>query len=142
MVRERSFEQFNEQASNFLNKMIQTFPDEPRIIQFKLYLDGIMLFDNKKPVSLFVDSFDPYGVQIMSKDEKFFKKQDKVAESYIKENEPESITSSLGLVDRWDSLPPETKNSIWLYIQTLYALGLEALNRSQDLRNIMKVIRG
>jgi hypothetical protein len=127
------FKKFNDQAIEFLSRMIVTFPSEVKIRQYKLLFEHIKSSDNKKPVEMFMSSLEPYGFQIMSKDEKFFKSNECV-------NKAESISGRLGLIDVWESIPKDTKNSIWSYIQNLYVIGMKALGKDEDLKAIIKLV--
>jgi hypothetical protein len=129
------FVKFNATADEFLRKMIISFPKEKKISEYKLMFDGIKFVDHKKPVFLFMSSLEPYGLQVMSKDENFFKKDQFVENA-------ESMSGQLGLTEYWDSMHPETKKSIWSYTQTLYILGMKATGHEKEFQDIIKSVNG
>ena len=127
---EKSYIIFNEQAEEFLLKMIKTFPSEQKTRDMKFYFDIVRQTDKRKPVSMFMENLEPYGLQIMSKDEEFFMK-----DQYV--NAVESMSGRMGLIGHWSSLGPETKNSIWSYFQVLYVLGMQTFNKKEELKQIL-----
>jgi len=128
-----TYDKFNEQAEEFLLKMIQTFPTESNISSMKFYFDFQRSIDKTRPVQTFMSYLEPFGLQIMSKDEHFFKKDE-----YVKN--VESLSEKLGLVDRWAALAPATKESIWSYFQVLYVIGMQTFNKKEDLRKILNEV--
>jgi len=120
--------QFNELALEFLNKMIKTYPDEHKIKEYYIMLS--LMKETDKPVEMFMSSLEPYGIQIMTKNEIFFKD-----DQYV--NKAESISGKLGLIKYWDNTPQETKNAIWSYIQNLYALGMKCTGKIDDFKLIL-----
>lgn len=124
---------FNEQADEFLSKMIKTFPNEPKSKELKFYFDSIRKINYKKPIEIFMASLKPYGLQIMSKDEYFFKN-----DQYV--DTVESMSGKLGLIEYWDKLPNETKEAIWHYFQVLYVLGMKSLGLKDELTKILNII--
>jgi len=128
---ERHFLDFNKYAKEFLYKMNECFPNE---IKIKLYISLFLLkekMDIEEPVRLFINSVKDYGIQIMSKDEMYFKK-----ETYI--NKAESLSSTIGLVDKWENMSVETKENIWKYLQLLYSLSMIAMGYNEELNEIIK----
>lgn len=125
--------QFNNCATEFLKKMIHAFPDEKKIQVYLLKFETLKLMNNRKPVEMFMDNMYPFGKQIMTRDEDFFKKDEFV-------NNAENISGKIGLIDHWDSIDEKTKKSIWEYIQGLYVLGMTCLGREEELRNLLKNI--
>ena len=130
---EKSYLKFNEQAEEFLLKMIQTFPNEPKARDMKFNFDIARMANARNPVSIFMEYLEPYGLQIMSKDEQFFMK-----DQYV--NKVESLSGKMGLIQHWSALVPETKNSIWSYFQILYVLGMQTFNKKEELTKILSQI--
>ena len=89
--------------------------------------------DYKSPVNLLMSTLKPYGVQIMTCDENFFKKSQYVGAA-------ESMSGRLGLIDIWDSVPDETKEAIWSYLQHLYVLGMKASVCKEELELVITQI--
>jgi len=128
------FKKFNTLAIEFLSKMAVTFPHENKITEYKFLFETIQRMDYKKPVEMFMASVEPYGLQVMSKDENFFKtSKDVVVRA-------ESLSGRLGLIDVWESTSPETKNSIWTYLQSLYVIGMKAMGLDDQLKMVIKQV--
>ncbi len=125
------FKQFNIQAMEFLDKMCATFPDEPKSKTYRFMFENIQKVNSRKPVEMFMSNMEPFGLQIMTKNEDFFKN-----DQYV--NHVESISGKMGLIKYWNNLPKETKDSIWNYMQVLYVLGMKSLGRTDDLYSILK----
>jgi hypothetical protein len=125
---------FNDNASEFLQKMAKTFPNEPKIGEYKGMFEGLRLINQKTTVELFMAGVEPYGAQILRRDEQFFK-----TDQYVKE--AESMSGRLGLVEIWDSIDAQTKDAIWSYMQTLYVLGMKSLGKEAELKAVIASIR-
>mgnify|MGYP003506326394 CR=1 FL=1 len=123
-------QQFNNYAVEFLNKMIQTFPTETKIQVYLLKFETLKLMNSRKPVEMFMDNMYPFGEQIMSNNEDFFKKDEFV-------NNAENISGKIGLVDHWDSTDEKTKASIWEYMKGLYVLGMSCLGKEAELQQLL-----
>jgi hypothetical protein len=117
---------FNKQANEFLTKMALTFPNEPKTKTYKYMFEHIKQINMRTPVEIFMENLRPFGLQIMSKNEEFFKE-----DQYV--NHVESISGKMGLIKYWESLPDETKVSIWNYMQVLYVLGMKSLGLKEEL---------
>lgn len=127
------YSEFNELAHKFLSVMEKTFPDENKITLYRVAFETIMKCNLRKPVEMFMENLSPFGVQIMGKDEKFFKK-----DQYV--NEVENLSGKMGLIQYWDSLNNFTKESIWDYMQGLYVLGMRALDRIDELKYVLSIV--
>lgn len=126
--------QFNKLATNFLGSMIVMFPNEMKLKTYLNKFEILKTLNSRKPVEMFMESMIPFGSQIISRDEDFFKKDE-----YI--NNAENISGKIGLVDHWESLDSETKDKIWTYINSLYILGLNCLYPELDTSSIVKEIQ-
>lgn len=127
------YSKFNDTALEFLNKLSSTFPHIDKIKEFKLMYHGILLLGKEKPVSMFMENMEPFGLQIMSKNEIFFKN-----DQYV--DMAESISGKLGLIQIWDTTSSDIKEAIWQYIQTLYVLGMNITNKKEDLKLIIQQV--
>lgn len=119
---------FNEKGEEFLTKMLATYPNEPKIRDFLFKF--MLVKHTDMPIKMFMDYLEPFGYQIMSGDEQFFKQ-----EHYV--NNVESMSGKLGLVKYWDSMSQQTKNAIWEYMRVLYAWGMKYMNKIEDLKLII-----
>lgn len=125
------YKRFNDLALEFLTRMEETFPQEPKIQSYRIKFDLVMCVDSRKPVEMFIENMEPFGEQILSKDELFFKQQHSAI------NNAESISGKMGLVKYWDSMPVKTKDAIWEYMQGLYLLGMGTLDKKEELKKII-----
>lgn len=123
--------QFNELALEFLHKMEETFPNEQKIKTYIYKFQLLKSINSNKPVEMFMESMYPFGEQIMTSDEEYFKKDE-----YI--NNAENISGKIGLVNYWDSLNEQTKNSIREYIKGLYILGMAVTGKEGELAALVQ----
>jgi hypothetical protein len=123
--------QFNKQAMEFLDKMCATFPSEPKAKTYRFMFENIQKINSRAPVEMFMSNMEPFGLQIMTKNERFFQN-----DQYV--NHVESISGKMGLIKYWEDTPKETKDSIWNYMQVLYVLGMKSLGKRDDLMKILK----
>jgi len=124
------YNQFNSLASTFLNRMEETFPQEPKVRLYRQQFILVQEMNSKKPVEMFIENMEPFGEKILTRDEKFFKQDEFVGAA-------ESISGKMGLIKYWDSLNEKTKNSIWEYMQGLYILGMGSLNKHKELQEMI-----
>ena len=121
---------FNKLAEEFMDKMIEFFPYEAKIRGYKITFLTTKKFNNRKPVELFMDSLRPFGYQIVSRDEEFFKQDEYV-------DTAQNISGKMGLVEHWDNLDDNSKGAIWEYVQSLYMIGMNVLGYKEELKSIM-----
>jgi hypothetical protein len=122
---------FNNLAEEFVEKMVASFPNEPKLRGYQATFLTTKRFNNKKPVEFFMNTLLPYGEQILQRNECFFK-QDNLVER------AQSFSGQTGLTKYWETISQDDKNSIWEYIQTLYILGMNAIGRSEQLNELLK----
>lgn len=125
------YAQFNSMALTFLSRMEETFPHEQKIKLYRQQFTLVQGMNSRKPVEMFMESMYDYGEQILTKDEKFFKQDQFV-------NRAESISEKMGLIQYWESMTDQTKNSIWEYITGLYILGMASLGRQTELQKLIE----
>jgi hypothetical protein len=124
--------QFNKMATEFLSKMAVAFPDEHKIIVYRQQFDILRMMNQKKPVEMFMENLMPFGEQILTKNEIFFK-QDEFVDAV------ENISGKMGLIAHWDTMSEGTRNSIWEYMQGLYILGMASLGNQKELQEMIKI---
>lgn len=122
---------FNKMAEEFLERLVEYFPQEDKIRTYRVKFLLLKKLNNKKPVEMFMENLEPFGLQIINRDEDFFKKPSHV-------NHVENISGKIGLVDYWESTDSETQNSIWEFIKSLYLLGMNAIGKHDELIQIIK----
>jgi hypothetical protein len=125
MDRSIFIENFHKQADEFLKKMMDTFKELTVIGQYYGMYKMMKKLPNGeiKTIELLMTGLEPYGQQIMTRDEHFFKDDQFVGTA-------ENLSGQLGLVKIWDSIDQTTKDAIWDYIKVLYILGLKSLGKS------------
>lgn len=121
---------FNSLAEEFVEKMVASFPNEPKLRGYQATFLTTKRFNNKKPVEFFMSTLMPYGEQILQRNESFFK-QDNLVER------AQSFSGQTGLTNYWENMSEEDKSSIWEYMQTLYILGMNAIGMSEQLNELL-----
>lgn len=121
---------FNSLAEEFFGRLEHRFPDENKIVVYKMAFLNLKT-NIRKPVEMFMETLIPFGKEILAHDDSFFKQENIV-------DRAESFSGKLGLLDRWENLTKQTQESIWTYVQNLYILGLSALGMDDELGKIAK----
>jgi len=124
------YDQFNNLAIEFLQRMEETFPNEQKIKVYRQKYEFVKSIKSTKPVEMFMENMYDYGEQILSKNELFFK-QDELVQT------AQSISGKMGLIKYWDTMNEKTKNSIWEYIQGLYILGMGVIGKQDELNKLI-----
>lgn len=128
------YKQFNVMASTFLLRMEETFPDEQKIKTYRQHFLLLQSMNSEAPVAMFMENMEPFGREILTENENFFK-QDKFV------NNAESISGKMGITKYWDSLSIQTKEAIWQYIKGLYVLGMGSIGKSKELKEMLESIK-
>ena len=103
---------FNEMMANFLDELVQTFPEEKCMKKYQVSFDIMKKANPRKCVDAFMTSAAQYNQQIMAKDERFFLDNDI------------DFLDAMNIKKWWtDDLSTNTKGAIWQYLQTLTILG-------------------
>jgi len=110
--------------------MEETFPQEPKVRLYRQQFILVKDMNFKKPVEMFVENMEPFGEQILSKDELFFKQ-----DTFV--NSAQSISGKMGLIKYWDSLNDKTKDAIWEFVHALYVLGMSCLGKTKELQEVI-----
>ena len=103
---------FNDMMGNFLNELIETFPE---IDELRGYNTRFLIMKSTSPktiVETFMTNIRPYKDQLKARDEDFFRNCDNSFLRDIRANE------------FWnDELSENSKNAIWEYLNQLYIIG-------------------
>ena len=121
---------FNKLAEEFFTDMTRSFPREPKVKGYQIAFRAAKKYNNRKPVEMFMENLEPFGIQIINRDEAFFTKSEYV-------NHVQNLSGKMGLVQYWEDMKPENKNAIWEYMQSLYMLGMNVTGKSEELKTIM-----
>ena len=122
---------FNSLLEEFLEKIITAFPNE----KLKTYRRSFLIIKTISPnipVNLFMAGCINYKQEIVSRNDNFFLKDEKIKE---KANVFGNFTDDCGLDSYWNVLTPSTKKAIWDYVQSLFVLGEIIVEKNQDLFN-------
>ena len=113
---------FNDMLGQFINELIQTFPEEKSFKKYQTSFDIMKKANPRKCVDTFMKNVGGYSQQIMSKDDSFF-----------------SEIEELPLNKYWnDELSDGTKNAIWQYLQTLNILGMTISNIPAEMLSMVE----
>tara|TARA_B110000858_G_C17615574_1_gene386525 strand:- start:231 stop:725 length:495 start_codon:yes stop_codon:yes gene_type:complete len=112
--------EFNRILDEFVSKMINQFPDQTNFVKYdNLYKIG-KIVDKTLPIKIFMGGCIQFTDEIKQKNENFFKNRSNFVTSCSKIG---NFSSDIGLIEYWDKIVVGTKEAIWQYIQTLFALG-------------------
>jgi len=103
---------FNSLMFEFIDELIETFPEEKELKVFKNAALSLKKANHKKLVETFMAEVSQYSDQIMNKDENFIL------------NTNNEFLKKINLCKWWtDDLSSNTKDAIWQYMNTLIMLG-------------------
>jgi hypothetical protein len=113
---------FNDMLTQFINELIQTFPEEKAFKKYQTSLDIMRKANPRKCVDTFMKTAGKYSNQIMAKDDSFF-----------------SDFDELPINKYWnDELSDGTKSAIWQYLQTLNILGMTISNIPAEMLSMVE----
>lgn len=109
-----SVKAFNDMMEQFLEELVQTFPDEPGMKKFQASFDLLRKANARLCMDNFMSCVGPYAQHVMSKDDSFF----------LEHSSEMEFLNDLNLKKIWTpELSDNTKGAIWQYLQTLYIIG-------------------
>ena len=117
-----SYQAFNSMMEEFLNELIQTFPEEKSLKIEVTKFQTLRKANSKKVVEGFMNAIGPYQTDIQNKNECIMQRTD--IEFLNKMN-----------IKKWWSkeLSNNTKDAIWSYLQTLIMLGTTITSIPSDM---------
>ena len=118
---------FNDKFLEFINELINTFPNDKDFKLFKQSFNMLKIVDDTKPQLLFKLHTDNYRTNIMNKDEEFFLKHTfenelKIVEDLNNNDSNFSNELMLKLKHYWVELTLENKETVWTYLILLYKI--------------------
>jgi len=120
---------FNQVVDEFFNDLIDIFPDETKIkVQYTLF-QTLIKSNVKKPCAEFMIKSIPFLEKIAMRDEAFF----------IGENMP-GFLQALNVGKLWITMSQKTKETIWKYIQSFFAIGIHITEMPPETHDIIKYI--
>lgn len=112
------FNQFN----SFLGELKQMYPDDA---DFPVFITTLSMMKAANPMLVvnFVKTeiVDPFGAKILARDESFFMGQDYATRDDVDLNIVDKIKQYI------QGMPPETKETVWKYIEIITKLCSKAL---------------
>jgi hypothetical protein len=112
------FNQFN----SFMGELKQMYPDDE---DFPVFITTLSLMKSTNPMLVlnYVKSeiIDPYGAKIVVRDESFFLNQDYTARGDVDLNVVDKLKQYIA------GMSPETKETVWKYIEIITKLCSKAL---------------
>jgi hypothetical protein len=118
---------FNTTLKNFLQELVDVFPDEPGVGTVKLFLAGFDLFvgsDPRAAMDAFMKATAPHGDLIAAKDGSLFKHLE--------------LPGGISLKDLWKKASAKTKEATWQYLHMLHLLGTTAAAVPPDMLNAIE----
>jgi hypothetical protein len=103
---------WNEYMLTFLSELCETFPECPELIAAQNAAELMMEEDEDAVMNEFVEQVEPHTEALTQMDEKFLL------------NSNIEFLTRLNIAQYWTpDLEPETKQSVWQYLQTLLVMG-------------------
>lgn len=118
-----SHKMFNAVLKDFFGELRAAYPGDEGIHKAKRKIKNVTKVSPKTPCSLFRESMKPFGTLIMEKNEDFVYGEAGVI-----------LEKNLGIDIKtlWKTATPESKECVWNYINTLYAISSQALEVPDD----------
>lgn len=127
---QKIIEEFNKTLEEFINKMINQFPEETKLKSYYSAYKVTKMYDKTMPIKIYMGGCLPFKEQIKSRDSDFFAKR----ESFVnKLQKASSFGDDIGLVNYWEGLSNNSKNAIWDYVQTLFIMGEMYVNKDTSI---------
>jgi hypothetical protein len=115
-------EAFFNQFNSFMGELKQMYPDDE---DFPVFITTLSLMKSTNPMLVlnYVKSeiIDPYGAKIVVRDESFFLNQDYTARGDVDLNVVDKLKQYIA------GMSPETKETVWKYIEIITKLCSKAL---------------
>ena len=117
-----SHQAFNSMMEEFINELIETFPEEKSLKLYKTQFETLKKANPRKVVEGFMSAIAPYTEFIQKRDEMIFERTDI------------EFLNKLNISKWWTpELSDNTKNAIWQYLSTLMMLGTTIANVPSDM---------
>ena len=111
---------FNILYGEFVEKLFIILPNTTKIRTYNNLRIILQKANNRAPMNTYMESLHPFSKQIFNEDTDYFLNNDKFMNKDIV---AENFISSSGLMEYWKSLDDQSKNAIWLYLQSLLKIG-------------------
>ena len=123
-------DEFNKTLDEFINKMINQFPQENKLKSYYSAYKVTKMYDKSMPIKIFMGGCLEFKEQIKRRDSEFFTKR----KTFVnKVKQASSFTDDTGLVNYWENLSDASKKAIWDYMQTLFVMGEMYINKDNSI---------
>lgn len=123
-------DEFNKTLDEFINKMINQFPQENKLKSYYSAYKVTKMYDKSMPIKIFMGGCLEFKEQIKIRDSEFFTKR----KTFVnKVKQASSFTDDTGLVNYWANLSESSKTAIWDYMQTLFVMGEMYINKDNSI---------
>ena len=123
-------DEFNKTLDEFINKMINQFPQENKLKSYYSAYKVTKMYDKSMPIKIFMGGCLEFKEQIKRRDSEFFTKR----KTFVnKVKQASSFTDDTGLVNYWENLSESSKTAIWDYMQTLFVMGEMYINKDNSI---------
>ena len=109
---------FNNVLDEFMCKLIDNFPDIVKLKNYYRVYKISKLCSDILPLQIFMGGCLKFETEIKEKNENFFKNK----EGFI-DGCSSCFGNDIGIIEYWDNISSDTKESIWEYVQTLFVIG-------------------
>jgi len=117
-----SYQAFNSMMEEFLNELVETFPEEKALKIEVTKFNTLRKTNSKKVVEGFMHAIGPYQSDISNKNENIMKRTDI------------DFLKKINIEKWWTSeLSENTKDAIWSYLNTLVMLGTTITSIPSDM---------
>ena len=124
-----SYQAFNSMMEEFLNELLQTFPEEKALKVEIAKFETLRKANSKKVVEGFMHAIGPYQNDIQNKNEKL------MTENNI------DFLKKMNIKKWWTKdLSNNTKDAIWSYLQTLIMLGTTITSIPADMLKTIETV--
>ena len=116
---------FNILYGEFIDKLFSILPNTTKLRTYNNLRIVLQKANNRAPMNAYMKSVHPFSKQIFNEDTDYFLNNDKFMNKDIV---VENFITSSGLMEYWKSLDDQSKNAIWLYLQSLLKIGYKVYN--------------
>jgi hypothetical protein len=120
---------FNTILEEFIIKMVNAFPNEPKIKSYYQAFKISKMYDDTIPIKLFMGGCLDYSDQIKNRNSDFFLNKKTFVDKCVRAS---SFSDDFGLKNQWENTSETTKKAIWDYVQTLFVLGEMYISKNSN----------
>lgn len=125
---------FNNMMEEFIIKMINAFPCEPKLKTYYNAFKFSRMYSKILPLQIFMGGCLDFKEAIGKRDSNFFLNREGFMDKCRRAS---SFSNDVGLKDLWDDTSEEIQGFIWDYIQTLFVLGELFIQDNKDSEDVI-----